>query len=45
MTDNPHIKIFIKKTENRITFEVKAGYYLELLIPEIAWKHLENDCK
>ena len=26
--------IYIKKTENRITFKIKARYYLELLTPE-----------
>ena len=25
----------MKKTENRITFKTKTGYYLELLTPEI----------
>ena len=24
-TDNPSIRIYIKKTENRITFEIKRG--------------------
>ena len=32
--DNPSIKICINKTENRITFKIKTGYYLELLTPE-----------
>ena len=31
---NPSIKIYINKIENRITFKIKAGYYLELLTPE-----------
>ena len=30
--DNPSIKIYVNKTEIRITF--KKGYYLELLTPE-----------
>ena len=30
--DNPSIRIYVNKTENRITF--KSGYYLELLTPE-----------
>ena len=30
--DNPSIKIYVNKTETRITF--KKGYYLELLTPE-----------
>ena len=32
--DNPPIRIYINKTENRITFKIKSGYYLELLTPE-----------
>ena len=32
--DNPSIKIYVNKTENRIPFEIKTGYYLELLTPE-----------
>ena len=34
VTDNPSIMIYINKTENRITFKIKTGYYLELLTPE-----------
>ena len=33
-TVNPSIKIHINKIENRITFKIKTGYYLELLTPE-----------
>ena len=33
--DNPSIKIYVHKIENRITFKIKNGYYLELLTPEI----------
>ena len=33
-TDNPSIRIYVKKTENIITFKIKNGYYLELLTPE-----------
>ena len=33
--DNPSITIYVNKIENRITFEIKTGYYLELLTPEI----------
>ena len=33
-TDNSSIMIYVKKIENRITFEIKTGYYLELLMPE-----------
>ena len=32
--DNPSIRIYVNKTENRITFKIKSGYYLELLTPE-----------
>ena len=32
--DNPPIIIYINKIENRITFKIKSGYYLELLTPE-----------
>ena len=28
------IRIYINKIENRVTFKVKAGYYLELLTPK-----------
>ena len=29
-TDNPSIKIYVNKIENRITFKIKNGYFLEL---------------
>ena len=32
--DNPSIKIYLNKIENRITFKIKTGYYVELLTPE-----------
>ena len=32
--DNPSIKIYINKTENRITFKIKNRYYIELLTLE-----------
>ena len=32
--DNPSITIYVNKTENRLTFKIKTGYYLELLTPE-----------
>ena len=32
--DNPSIRMHINRTENRITFKIKNGYYLELLTPE-----------
>ena len=31
---NPSIRKYINKIENRITFKIKTGYYLELLTPE-----------
>ena len=30
-TDNPSIRIYVNKTENRITFKIKTRYYLEHL--------------
>ena len=33
-TDKPSIQIYIKKIENRITFQIKNGYRLELLTKE-----------
>ena len=32
--DNPSIRKYVNKIENRITFKIKNGYYLELLTPE-----------
>ena len=32
--DDPSIEIFVSKNENRITFKIKKGCYLELLAPE-----------
>ena len=32
--DDPSIEIFVSGFENRITFKIKDGYYLELLRPE-----------
>ena len=32
--DDPSIKIYVNKVENRVTFKIKKGYYLELLTPE-----------
>ena len=34
ITDNPSIRIYVNKIENKITFKIKTGYYLELLTPE-----------
>ena len=35
VTDNPLLRTYVNKIENRITFKVKTGYYLELLTLEI----------
>ena len=32
--NNPSIRIYVNRNENRITFKIKSGYYLELLTPE-----------
>ena len=32
--DNPSIRIYVNKIENRIMFKIKNGYYLEFLTPE-----------
>ena len=32
--DNPSIRIYVNRTENRITFKIKSGYYLEILTLE-----------
>ena len=32
--DNPSVKIYVNKIENRIMFRIKNGYSLELLTPE-----------
>ena len=34
VTDNPSTRIYKNKIENRITFKVKARYYLKPLMPE-----------
>ena len=31
---NPSIRMYVNRIENRITFKIKSGYYLELLAPE-----------
>ena len=33
-TDNLSVRIYVNKIENRITFKIKTGYYLEFLTPE-----------
>ena len=44
-TENPLIKICINKIENRSTFAIQLGYFLELLIPETMklFKNTENN--
>ena len=32
--DNPPIRTYVNKIENRITFKIKSGYHLEFLTPE-----------
>ena len=32
--DNPSIRIYVNKIENRITFKIKTRYYIELLTPK-----------
>ena len=32
-TDNPPIRIYVNRKDNRIMFKIKTGYYLELLTP------------
>ena len=32
--NNPSIKMFVNKIENRVTFKIKKGYYLQLLTPK-----------
>ena len=34
VTDNPPIRTYVNKKENRIIFRIKTGYYLQLLTPE-----------
>ena len=34
VTDNPSIKMYVNKIENRIMFKIKTEYYLELLTSE-----------
>ena len=32
--DNPSIRMYVNKIENRIKLKIKNGYHLELLTPE-----------
>ena len=34
VTDNPSTTIYVNKIENRITFNIRTGYYLELIMSE-----------
>ena len=34
VTEIPLLVIYVNKIENRVTFKIKTGYYLELLTPE-----------
>ena len=34
VTANPPVRIYLNKMENRITFRIKMGYYLVLLMSE-----------
>ena len=34
VSDNPSIRIYTNKIENRITFKINTGYYIELLMLE-----------
>ena len=48
VTDNPSIRIYVKKIENRIIFKIKTGYYLKLLKPErmkLIWSTKNNTTK
>ena len=38
-TDNPSIRVYVNKIENRITFKIKTRYYLELLMPKTLKLH------
>ena len=43
--DNPPIRMYVNRTENRITFKIKSGYYLELLTPETMKLLGSAECK
>ena len=34
VTGNSLMRLYVNKIRNRITFNIKTGYYLELLMPE-----------
>ena len=33
-TNNPSVRIYVNQIDNRVTFKIEAGYYLELLTPD-----------
>ena len=39
VTENPSIMIYVNKIENKITFKMKAGYYLQLLTTDTMKLH------
>ena len=43
--DNPSIRIYVTKIENRITFTIKNGYYLELLTPDTMKLLRSTECE
>ena len=43
--DNPSIRMYINRTEIRITFKIKNGYYLELITPETMKLHGSTESK
>ena len=51
MTIIPSIRIYVNKVEDRITFKIKAGYYLQFLIPKtlklvrITWSKIKKKMK
>ena len=44
-TDNLTIRIHVNKIKNRITFKLKEGYYLEVLVPETKKLLGRSKCK
>ena len=34
VTDNLSMRIYVNEIENRITFQIETGYYLDLLTPQ-----------
>ena len=44
-TDNLTIRIHVNKIKNRITFKIKEGYYLEVLVPETKKLLGRSKCK